>query len=207
MVRLFLARHGQTEWNTAFRMQGRMDSPLTALGVRQTMALGQALRHEPLSEIYCSPAGRAVATAEMAASHHPGLEVKVDDDLAEMDLGPWEGLTREEIKARWPSEVDAFWNHPEQFGSVGGEDYFTLEKRLHGWMARTLPNWTSGTRLVVSHGVTLQMLFALFGGGGVADIHRERVLQQCGLSLYEWEPGQPPKLMYRNKVDHLPLSE
>ncbi len=203
MIRLFLVRHGQTEWNVLFKMQGRLDSPLTELGLWQTLALGEALKDEPLVEIHTSPAGRAMLTAQKVAAFHPGVPVVIQNDLTEMDLGPWEGRTREEIRGQWPEDVENFWNSPLNFKSVGGEDYFQLEKRLRTWMIKTMHTWKSGTRLLVSHGVTMQMFFAILEGGGVENLHRDKVLQQCALSLAEWEPGEKPRLVFRNKVDHL----
>jgi len=95
---LFLARHGETDWNRELRIQGSSDIELNELGRRQAHALAQELEHVELDAVYSSDLRRASATAEAVASSH-GLDVHVDPRLRERSFGSWEGLTREDIAA------------------------------------------------------------------------------------------------------------
>ena len=98
MTTLFLARHGETDWNRELRIQGSSDIELNELGRRQAHALAQELEHVELDAVYSSDLRRANATAEAVASSH-GLDVQVDPRLRERSFGSWEGLTREDIAA------------------------------------------------------------------------------------------------------------
>lgn len=203
MIRLWLARHAQTEWNVEGRMQGHRDSPLTDLGRRQAEALGRALEAVPLCSAVTSPAERALATARVALARRPGVPLIVEEALREIRLGPWEGLTKDEIARRWPREFDLFWHHPAEFCRVEqGEDYGDLYARVRGWWDDFRPRLTDGDWLLVSHGITLQVLLLLLGGRELRDLHRERILQQCALTLVELEP-EGPRVVFQNRTDHL----
>ncbi|MEL6963273.1 MAG: histidine phosphatase family protein, partial [Pseudomonadota bacterium] len=98
---IYLIRHGQTEWNRAKRLQGSKDSPLTEMGRHQAARIAQALESAPPSHILTSPLGRAKTTASMIAGHL-SIDDEEDARLAEMRFGAAEGLTADEIDARWP---------------------------------------------------------------------------------------------------------
>jgi probable phosphoglycerate mutase len=96
---LLVVRHGQSVWNAEGRWQGRADPALTPLGEQQA---ADAARHVgPIDEVWASNLRRAHRTAEIIAATL-GLEVRVDERLAERDAGEWQGLTRDEIEAAWP---------------------------------------------------------------------------------------------------------
>src|SRR5438132_5986301 len=106
--RMFLALHGQTEWNRDGRVQGQLDSPLTEHGRRQAVTAARILGGQNLVsgtfEIVCSPLGRTRETARIIAAEL-GFDVSAirsDERLREVSLGQWDGHTRAEIEARWP---------------------------------------------------------------------------------------------------------
>ena len=102
MTRISLVRHGQTDWNLAKRIQGSSDIPLNATGRDQAEATARALAGGRYDAIYASPLSRATETAQIIAVH-TGLSDPVPlDALAERRYGEAEGLTGEEILARWP---------------------------------------------------------------------------------------------------------
>jgi probable phosphoglycerate mutase len=103
MVRLFLVRHGQSEWNALGRWQGQADPPLSDLGRDQAVVASRGVG--PVSALFTSPLRRASETAAIIG-REIGLEPAVIDDLKERDAGDWTGLTREEIEERWPGWID-----------------------------------------------------------------------------------------------------
>lgn len=136
MAMIYLIRHGQTEMNKAGRFQGRLDSPLTSLGEAQARRVGARLRALAAEvggawAIDASPLGRTRRTAELVAGEM-GLAVRRHDPrLAEVDFGPWEGLTRDEIVALRPDLAEAkafFLRCPE------GETFEQLSERVRSWM-------------------------------------------------------------------------
>ena len=119
---IYIVRHGQTEQNLKKKLQGRSDFPLTELGREQAAAVGDAFREAGIvfEQVYTSPLGRAVETAELIAGDAP---IDVEEALIEMDYGPYEGIDLFDL----PPEVEEFFkdftNHPapdgmEQLSSV-----------------------------------------------------------------------------------------
>lgn len=120
--RVFLVRHGETEWNGQGRRQGQLDSPLTRRGEQQADAVGQRLRPCSIDAVLSSPLGRAHQTALIIAGHL-GHRVETLDALAELHHGELAGLSNEQIEARHPGllrerEQDKYqWRFPK------GESY------------------------------------------------------------------------------------
>jgi probable phosphoglycerate mutase len=112
---LYLIRHGQTEWNVERRMQGQTDSPLTPKGIRMTERL--ALKLPTMDEIYVSPLGRTMHTAELLFGR---CDLKKEDRLREINLGEWEGRLQADLDVEEPEQHTNFWKNPDQFQVAGG---------------------------------------------------------------------------------------
>jgi broad specificity phosphatase PhoE len=148
---IWLIRHGQTEMNKVGRFQGRLDSPLTELGEGQARRVGARLRALAADvggawAIDASPLGRTRRTAELVAEAM-GLAVRRHDPrLAEVDFGPWEGLTRDEIVALRPdrAETEKFFLRCQE-----GESYEALTSRVRSWMEEAMAG--DGHVVAVSH--------------------------------------------------------
>ena len=91
MARLYLVRHGETDWNAQARYQGQSDVSLNKVGRRQAVALAQRFADEGISAVYASDLLRARQTALTIAEPH-GLHVRDEPLLREMSFGDWEGL-------------------------------------------------------------------------------------------------------------------
>ena len=102
MTFISLVRHGQTDWNLAKRIQGSSDIPLNATGRGQAEATGRALAGGRFDAIYASPLSRALDTARIIAGHVGLGEPERLPAVAERQYGEAEGLTGEQILARWP---------------------------------------------------------------------------------------------------------
>ena len=101
---IFLARHGETEWNLAGRRQGQLDAPLTAAGIEEIERMADRLQPFPIDGVFSSPLGRAMATAQIYAEAF-GLAVVIVDELAEIHHGAMAGLNSEQIEASFPGEL------------------------------------------------------------------------------------------------------
>jgi glucosyl-3-phosphoglycerate phosphatase len=161
---LYILRHGETVWNREGRMQGALDSPLTDLGQAQSRAMGQLLAGFDLTghRLYCSPLGRARATAELAFSRAPTL----DPRLREIEVGQWTGLTRPEILARWPGMTEDEDMLDFYARAPGGEDFDALWNRLTAFLADL-----TGPAVIVTHGVTSRFLRTAALGLSLADLN------------------------------------
>lgn len=134
MKTLYIIRHGQTEWNAARRMQGRLDSALTDTGQQQAIQHGQLLKSlGGVEHLYVSPAGRAQETAYLLNSFL-GAAMTFDEVLLERDCGHWSGLTEMEIQERFPQEWEARAADPFDFRPPGGENVGDLVERVSGFL-------------------------------------------------------------------------
>ncbi len=91
-MRVFLVRHGQTDWNTLHKVQGHTNIPLNAVGMQQSRMLVEALSHESLQKVYCSDLIRCSYTAKMLADE-TGAELIETPLLRERNFGVLEGET------------------------------------------------------------------------------------------------------------------
>jgi broad specificity phosphatase PhoE len=118
-------RHGQTELNRGGRLQGRLDVPLSDLGVQQAAALGRGFAAEPVVRVFTSPLRRAHDTAAEIARAH-GLDVEIDERLVELDYGEWDGRALADVPAHdWEA-----WRADPQFAPPGGERLVDVTARV-----------------------------------------------------------------------------
>ena len=155
---LFLVRHGETDWNAEGRWQGQTDVPLNPRGREQAREVAGRLRSAGLASIASSDLLRARTTAEIVAAEL-GLAVShLDAALRERRFGCFEGLTREEVLARYPEAWARYVADPGP-APPGGESRDEL-------LGRLLPAVTSaaarlpGPVLVVMHGGAMRALLA-----------------------------------------------
>jgi probable phosphoglycerate mutase len=168
ITHLYLTRHGETAWNTEHRMQGRQDSPLTALGLRQAAWLGAALAEVAFDAIYSSPSPRALRTAEIVRGERP-IRVQPDARLYEMSFGVWEGQRETELAAREPARFHAFWHDPPSYQPVGGGETFEeVARRVVSCVKELLAAHQGQAVLLVTHGVTLKLIMSHFEGRPLA---------------------------------------
>ena len=97
-MKLYIIRHGQTDWNVEGKIQGRQDIPLNAAGRSQAEMLAKGMEKRPVTAIYSSPQIRAMETAETLARAQ-GVTVIPVPELAEIGYGDWEGRTASDILA------------------------------------------------------------------------------------------------------------
>lgn len=171
MSRFFIARHGETVFNAAGRIQGDGEhTPLTRAGFAQAEAMGKALRlrlgPRPPLALWSSPSGRALQTLAVIAEH---LDLdwhaaRTDPRLGEIGMGAWSGRYYRDVIA----EVGPIYD-PETLLFVrrapGGEGYDAVADRLRAWLADTAAE--EGERLVLMHGMSSRVLRALLTGAEV----------------------------------------
>ena len=153
MTCIILVRHGQTEWNRVERFRGHADVPLNEAGLRQAEATGLRIaRQWQPAQIYSSPLSRAVKTAEAIAKHF-SLPVQVHPGLIDIDYGEWQGLTPQEVQARWPAMLHSWYEHPERVNIPGGESLDSLRVRGLKTVNELVSRHTDQTIVIVGHTV------------------------------------------------------
>jgi broad specificity phosphatase PhoE len=173
--RLWLVRHGETEWAKNGRHTGRTDVPLTDLGRSQAVAVGRKIGKQPFAEVLSSPLARALDTSRIAGF---GARVELVDDLREWDYGADEGRTTEEIRRDQPGW--SIWAD----GPSGGETIADVSARVDRVIERVLA--ASGDVLCFAHGHVLRILAARW-----LDLEpvegRRFALSTATLSVLGWE--------------------
>lgn len=155
-MKLYLIRHGQTDWNTLGKIQGSTDIPLNKAGIWQAECLACGMETRPVVRIYASPLERAAETAR-AIGAKQGVGVQVLNDLKEMGFGYWEGMTWEEIGEKYPEEFKLWCGSPVEAGLPGGEPQSEIIDRCKR-VIREMTAQADGDIAVVSHGGTLAYL-------------------------------------------------
>lgn len=168
--RLFLVRHGETDWNLAGRLQGRRDVPLNALGRQQAAEVGRVLQQlagdvRALSYV-ASPMGRAVETMRILRTtlDLPVAEFKTDIRFAEISFGRWEGQTWPELRRRDFDAVKKRDLAPWTFAPPGGESYEAVATRAFAALEEI-----EGNAVIVSHGGVMRGLLHRLTGMPVDD--------------------------------------
>ncbi|MBC7326537.1 histidine phosphatase family protein [bacterium] len=148
-TRIYLVRHGMTEWNDGGKMQGRTDVPLNQKGITQAKLLAKRLANIPLNAVYSSPLIRAKNTAEIISLTH-NLEVVETTSLMEADFGKWEGLTLEEIREKWGNALE-LWYEGKAYPPEG-EGILEMQSRVVEFI-ENIPTRHKGEEvLLVAHG-------------------------------------------------------
>jgi broad specificity phosphatase PhoE len=128
-MRIYLVRHGETEWNRVRRFQGRSNLPLNPAGRKQVRALAEALKNKPLTAIYTSPLIRALETARLIRVFHPSTPIFEEKGLIEMDLGEFDGMKAQDWAEQYPDFRKAWNENPASVKMPGGESLENVQAR------------------------------------------------------------------------------
>lgn len=165
---IYLARHGETTWNLAGRYQGRLESALSALGIRQGLALAEYFvqrleRDEPVpARVVSSPLLRCTATAQFSATRLD-LSVETDERLIEIAHGTWEGRYRDELSRNDPERYRRWREDPAHVAFEGGETLAHVSARWNEFAAGLLAQ-PDEELLVLTHDAVVRVaLLALEG--------------------------------------------
>ncbi len=158
-TRVFAVRHGETDWNLEGRIQGQLDIPLNATGRWQAAQLGAALADEGIDAIYASDLLRARQTAEAIAAAC-GLPIIDAPGLRERGFGAFEGLSFDEVGARWPELAERWRRRDPSFGAPdGGETLIAFCARSVGTAERLAAAHLGETIALVAHGGVMDCLY------------------------------------------------
>lgn len=182
---LYLVRHGQTQWNHERRMQGRLDSALTAQGRDHARANAALLAREGVEHLLVSPLGRARETAQLIQGQFD-VSAAFDPRLVERDCGDWQGLTIDEIERVFPAEWAERERDPFHHRPPGGENLPDMLQRIAP-AATDLQQLPFQRIAVVSHGISGRVLLTHFLGLTPSEADRAR---------------QPNDLVYRLRFAH-----
>lgn len=197
-MRLILVRHGESLGNAAGVLQGRMDYGLSMLGERQAELTAERLRSSGADRVLSSPLLRASTTAAVIANTL-GVELELEPDLAEYDIGEGAGLTPSELRAKFPDMLTA--------RSAGGRFLFPGEEGrdvFHARLRAALERMGAfkGSTIAVAHGGVISAVCHMVVG---LDLHRPGAFMVGNCSLTEITKDRAGRLVIakHNDVCHL----
>ncbi|PYN57023.1 MAG: alpha-ribazole phosphatase [Candidatus Rokuibacteriota bacterium] len=186
-LRLFVVRHGETAWSRERRFAGSRDVALEPEGLRQCEAVARALASQVVAAVYASPLERARASAEVIAKPHR-LPVEIDPAFGEMAFGEWEGLTREEVAARFPAAYEEWRHAPHLVRIAGGETLAQVAERARGAVQALAATHTGETIVLVTHAIVTRLIVLDALGLGPERLWTVDATP-AGITEIEYEPG------------------
>src|SRR3954451_22494106 len=158
-TRLFLVRHGATQLTAEDRFSGSVGVDLSAEGRRQAACLADRLAQETIAAVYASPLSRTLETAAIVGRPHRLTPIE-RDGLREISHGRWEGLTRQEVEARYADEYTAWESDPFTFAPEGGESGLSVLARALPVIREIVLAHPGASAVVVSHKATLRIILS-----------------------------------------------
>ncbi len=159
MTKIWLLRHGQTQANIVGRFAGRTPEPLTEEGRHQARKAGQKLRGEGIRRIYASPLLRTMETARLVAQELENpVEIIPDEDFLEINIPPWEGKKKTELKKEPSLQYEIWSKTPHLFRLEGCETLEQVLRRAIRGCERVFQQEQGRTSLIVTHMVVVRVI-------------------------------------------------
>ncbi|WP_293904301.1 MULTISPECIES: 2,3-bisphosphoglycerate-dependent phosphoglycerate mutase [unclassified Sphingobacterium] len=162
MAKLFLVRHGQSQWNLENRFTGWQDIDITELGQREARQAGVALAHEPIDIAYTSTLIRAQHTLKIILDEmgNPPIPIVIDAALNERGYGKLEGLNKDETAEKYGAEQVHIWRRSFDTPPPGGESLKDTYERVIPYYEHVIAAQLKVGKnvLIVAHGNSLRAL-------------------------------------------------
>lgn len=201
MTNLYLARHGETEYNRRSQMQGRgIDASLNETGRNQAKAIAGHAKSLDLNHIYSSSLKRSRETAEFVGQSC-GLEVQPYGDLDEMDFGIFEGKRIVEIETELHTLHTNWKSGNVTYAADGGESPQVVLDRAASKVEQLIQEHHQSNLLFVLHGRLIRILLSHWLGFGLSAMHR---IEHSNGALYhlQWDGGHF-NTVYLHNTEHL----
>ncbi len=190
-----LLRHGQTDWNIDFRLQGVTDIPLNETGIGQARLAAEMISAADWDLILTSPLSRARDTAKIVADAHGFSDFRVEPLLLERSFGEAEGLGHDEWRAKYADTNSV----------PGGETLVELEARSWRLLESFVENYSGQRILAVSHGALIRKLLGLVSQG---EFPREgERLGNASMSIFEHDASGWRVAKYEPRTLHPELRD
>lgn len=182
-MRLYVIRHGETDWNIQKRLQGRSDVGLNAKGIALAQVTSEALRDVRFDEIYASPLKRAYRTAEIIRGQRP-IPIRADERLLEISFGACEGFSVDAL----PESFGDFFGAPERYRPTGGgESFLDVIARAKDFIENVVVPRSRelDCMLVAAHGAMNNALAYHFLHRELKDYWAGVFPRNCSVSIYD----------------------
>lgn len=182
-MKLYIVRHGETEWNKERKLQGQSDIALNEYGRTLAQKTAEALLDVPFDIVFSSPLSRAYETAQILVGKRD-IRIVKDDNLMEISFGVDEGVPSDKLGENFSN----FFFAPEKYvPSEGGETYEELCRRAETFLKEQIyPLRSTGKNvLVVAHGAMNKALMLNLKHIEIADFWKGEFQRNCCVNIYE----------------------
>ena len=197
---IYLIRHGETDWNRQHRFQGKTDIPLNQLGREQAEQLIPKMSLLSIDAVYASPLLRAYETAAIA-NKDLKLSIQKDERLMETNVGEAEGLTFEEMTAKFGENGIERWRSYEErdldFSYPNGESKRQMMFRIRSAILEISQSTPSDNIAIFAHGMVMRALTFAFQQGIPWDI---QVFSNGSIHHFVWSEDRADFLQYKGKI-------
>lgn len=199
-LKLYIVRHGQTEWNLLEKFQGQLNSPLTEKGKMKIRETARNLENVVFSAVYTSELGRTIGTAEIILENNnfeknkngnKKLKLERLAELNEIYFGKWQGLNFKEIFLKYPEEAHNYFYDVKNYcaKNVGGEELKDgLERFLNG-LKKIVNKNDGGNILIVTHGTVLELFFNYIENKEASDLDERKLIGNGEYRVYVYKNG------------------
>lgn len=193
-LKLYIVRHGQTEWNVLEKFQGQMNSPLTEEGIEKVKKTAKELEDIKFDAVYASQMGRTVETAKIILEDNKNEkpELQKIPELNEIYFGKWQGMTFSEIFDFSPQEVHNYFYDVKNYcaTNVGGEELKDGLARFLQGLDKIVKAHESGNILIVTHGTVLELFFNYIENREADDLDERKLIGNGECRVFYFENGK-----------------
>ena len=203
MTKLYLVRHGETDWNRDMKVQGSTDIELSSVGIKQAGLLANRLAGEKIDVIYSSSLKRALKTSEIIAAEKP-CGINKSDKYHEICFGPWEGLTIKEIKEKYSEHFRIYREDPANFRLPGAETFLDLMERTYNAIMEIISLHKGSNILLVSHGTAIKAAIIRILEIDIRNYTKFRI-DNASISIigFSEDAAEKPVILCLNDTGHL----
>lgn len=206
-MKLYMVRHGETDWNKARKLQGQADIPLNEFGVHLAVQTGIGLRDIPFDLCISSPLKRAIETGEKILEGRD-VPIQTDERIVEMSFGEWEGKCCKNENWELPESFRLFFEAPAEYiPPEDGEDFQMVRKRTGEFLEELFAreDLKDQTILITTHGVALCAMINYIKKEPLSAFWGRGVHKNCAVTEVEVTCGVPTilsenKVYYKDKV-------
>ena len=200
-LKLYIVRHGQTEWNVQEKFQGQLNSPLTEEGKVKIRKTATELADIEFEAVYTSKLGRTVGTAEIILESN-NIEKRKNDneklklqklsELNEIYFGEWQGMNFKEIFVKYPEEAHNYFYDVKNYcaGNVKGEELKDGLKRFLRGLNKIVYENNGGNILVVTHGTVLELFFNYIENKEADDLDERKLIGNGEYRIFTYKNGK-----------------
>lgn len=212
LTTVILVRHGRTMLTESHRLSGRggEDPQLSEAGIQDAQAVADELAKVSHSGPYAkvlrptvvvsSPIARTRETAAIIATKL-GIEVDINNDVAEISFGDWDGHTNQEVAANWPDHFEQ-WRGDVKIAPPGGESLEEFDVRVQNGLAEILKKYEGQTVIVVSHVMPIRGFLKSALQAGWPAYWRTSVAP-CSMSIIRFWGNEAAEITVVNQTNHL----